>query len=167
MPLYLYNGQLLVDNNALAVHENCCCNECECCDTEVNGLQISIAGVGNKDAPVGCPTCSAWVNGTYNIPVTNPDFPCQGELLDAAAGTDPCDGWTLDLAFEIVTKSETECTVRVTVHPWNLVDPEPQVFEGDFPKGDCENMSLVLDRITLIAVNCDYIGATVTVIGTY
>jgi hypothetical protein len=33
MPLYKYNGKLLVNGGALAIDEDCCCDECERCES--------------------------------------------------------------------------------------------------------------------------------------
>jgi hypothetical protein len=54
-PLYLYNGELLVSNNALAVSANCCCDKCMVCYCycDTNGCgDDPVATPGQKYFPV-------------------------------------------------------------------------------------------------------------------
>ena len=47
MPLYLFEGKLLVDEGKLAISEDCCCVSCPCCIGVFDGFQLSVEGVGD------------------------------------------------------------------------------------------------------------------------
>ena len=87
MPLYSFEGTLLVDNGKLAISEDCCCanesgecfptgcsvsGKCECCCCGIDYLDVTFGGIGPGDPPgdceddEACDDCSMF-NGTWRV----------------------------------------------------------------------------------------------------
>lgn len=67
MPLYLWEGKLLVENGKLAVHEDCCCNVCRnCCDGQGIPTTISAAFSGITFCP-DCRSGNHFAGGTEHL----------------------------------------------------------------------------------------------------
>jgi len=74
MPLYLWDSELLVVGDDLAIHENCCCEDgnCYCCLGTIQWADIVLSGVTDSDCPDICPD----VDGTYRV-LANTESECS------------------------------------------------------------------------------------------
>lgn len=70
MPLYTYEGDLLVDGGALATSSNCCCDPgsaCACCSQCLRGIWVTVSGWSNPGGPGDCEDCDNF-NATWYCP---------------------------------------------------------------------------------------------------
>ena len=111
MPLYRYNGKLLVKNGKLAIHERCCCDDVPCCCEGFTGDECITNGFG---AP---PNMYFAASGQWEYRITNCTL--------AYGGT--CDiVFNLDLEVESQITGQTcntTATVTLTIDCDHCTDP--------------------------------------------
>ena len=75
MPVYTFDSKVLVVDNKIAVHEDCCCNpECDGCSELITPDQFSVTIVGLENGD--CGDCTD-LNGTFVLDKTAD--PCHWE----------------------------------------------------------------------------------------